>query len=80
MFNKTPVKKLRISAGDLRDAGSIPGLERFPGGGHVNPFQYSCLENSMDRGAWEAIILGVMQSQTQLKQLSTNTHARKKMV
>ena len=64
MFNKTQVKNLPTSVGDLRDAGSIPGLERFPGGGHVNPFQYSCLENSMDRGAWGTIVHGIMQSQT----------------
>ena len=46
------VKNLPASAGDTRDAGSIPGLGRSPGGGHGNPFQYSCLENPMDRGAW----------------------------
>ena len=42
------------SAGDKRDAGSIPGLGRSPGGGHGNPLQYSCLENPIDRGAWWA--------------------------
>ena len=41
------------------DAGSIPGLARSPGGGNGNPLQYSCLENSMDRGAWWAIVHGV---------------------
>ena len=46
------VKKLSANAGDIRDAGSIPGLGRFPGGRHGNPLQYSCLENPMDRGAW----------------------------
>ena len=40
------------------DVGSIPGLGRFPGEGNGNPFQYSCLENSMDRGAWQAIVNG----------------------
>ena len=40
------------------DPGSIPGLRRFPGGGHGNSLQYSCLENSMDRGAWWATVLG----------------------
>ena len=45
------VKNLSANAGDIKDIGSIPGLERFPGGGHGNPFQYSCLENPMDRGA-----------------------------
>ena len=45
------------NAGDLRDTGLIPGLERSPGGGgHGNPFPYSCLENSMDRGAWWALV------------------------
>ena len=46
------VKNLSADAGDVRDMGSIPGLGRSPGGGHGNPFQYSCLENPMDRGAW----------------------------
>ena len=45
------VKNLPASAGDVREAGSIPGLERPPGGGNGNPLQYSCLENPMDRGA-----------------------------
>ena len=39
------------NAGDIRDTGVIPGSGRFPGGGHGNPLQYSCLEKSMDRGA-----------------------------
>ena len=53
----------------VRDVGSIPGLGRFPGGGHGNPLQYSCLENPMDRGAWWATVHGVAKSQTRLKQL-----------
>ena len=48
------VKNLPANAGDIRDMGMIPGLERSPGGGHGNPLQYSCLENLMDRGAWWA--------------------------
>ena len=48
------VKNPSASAGDARDLGLIPGLGRSPGGGHGNPLQYSCLENSMDRGAWRA--------------------------
>ena len=44
------VKNLPASAGDARDAGSIPELERSPGVGNGNPLQYSCLENSIDRG------------------------------
>ena len=61
------VKNLPVNAGDERDAGLIPGLGRSPGGGHDNPLQYSCLENPMDRGAWQAIVYGVAKSWTQLK-------------
>ena len=50
------VKDLPASAGDIRDAGSVPGLGRSLGGGHGNPLQYSCLENPMDRGAWWATV------------------------
>ena len=50
------VKNLPVNAGDARDMGSLPGLGRFPGGGNVNPLQYSCLENPMDRGAWRATV------------------------
>ena len=46
--------------------GSIPGLRRPPGGGNGNPLQYFCLENPMDRGAWQATVHGVTRSQTQL--------------
>ena len=46
------------------DAGSIPGSGGSPGGGSSNPLQYSCLENSVDRGAWWAIVHGVAKSQT----------------
>ena len=46
------VKNLPANSGDIRDAGSIPRLGRSPGGRHANPLPYSCLENSMDRGAW----------------------------
>jgi len=45
------VKNPLANAGDVRDMGSISGWGRFPGGGHGNPLQYSCLENAMDRGA-----------------------------
>ena len=60
-------KNLPVNARDIRDAGSIPGLGRSPGGGHGNPLQCSCLENPMDRGAWWAIDLRVAESWTQLK-------------
>ena len=53
------VKNLPANAGDVRDVGSIPGSGRSPGGGHGNPLQYSCLENPMDRGTWQAIGCGV---------------------
>ena len=46
------------------DESLIPGLGRFPGAGNGNPLQYSCLENSMDRGAWWATVHGVAKSQT----------------
>ena len=52
------VKNPPATAGEARDVGSIPGLRRFPGGGHSNPLQYSCLENLMDRRAWRATVYG----------------------
>ena len=57
------VKNLPASAGDTRDASSIPGSGRSPGEGNGNPFQYSYLENSMDRGAWWAAVHGVAKGQ-----------------
>ena len=53
------VRNLPANAGDIRDTGSIPGSGRSPGEGNGNPFQYSCLENPMDRGAWRAMVHGV---------------------
>ena len=67
------VKTLPANAGDIRDADLIPGSERSPGGGHGNPVQYSCLENPIDRGAWQALVHGVLQSQSQLKWLSMHS-------
>ena len=58
------------NTGDITDVGSIPASQRSQGGGHGNPLQYSCLENSMDRGAWRATVHRVTKSWTQLKQLS----------
>ena len=72
------VKNPCASAGEVRDMGSIPGLERSPGGGHGNPLQYSCLENPMDRGTWWTTVHRAAKSRTLLKQLST--HTVKKMV
>ena len=56
------VKNLPAIAGDVRDAGSIPRSGRSPGGGHGNPLLSSSLGNSMDRGAWEATVHGIAQS------------------
>ena len=56
-------KESICNAGDAGDAGSTPGLGRSPGGGNGNPLHYSCLENPMDRGAWQAMVHRVAQSQ-----------------
>ena len=56
------VKNLTANAGDPRDAGLIPELGRSPGRRNSNLLQYSCLENSMDRGAWQATVCGVKES------------------
>ena len=58
------VRNLPVNAGDTRDAGSIPGLGRFPGEGNGNPLQDSCLENPVDREAWQATVHGPTKSQT----------------
>ena len=52
------------NAGGLGDVGLIPGWGRSPGGGRGNPFQHSCLENPMERGAWRATVRGVAESDT----------------
>ena len=69
------VKNPPASAGDERAVGSIPGLGRFPGGGHGNPLQYSCLENPMDRGAWRATVHGVSESRTRLTDCAQHSTA-----
>ena len=56
------VKNSPASAEDTGDMGSIPGSGRSPGGGNGNAFQYSCLENPMDRGAWWAMVHWVAES------------------
>ena len=70
------VKNLPASAGDVRDLGLIPGLGRSPRGRNGYPLQYSCLENSMDRGAWR--VHGVAKSRTRLSSkhfyFHTHTH------
>ena len=70
------VKNLPANAGDIRDVGLIPGSGRSLGGRHDNPFQYSCLENPMDRAAWQAAVHRVARSQTGLKRLSTRAHLK----
>ena len=56
------VKNPSANAGDARDMGMIPGSGRSPGGRHGNPLQYSCPENPMDRGAWQATVHGAAES------------------
>ena len=68
------VKNLPASAGDRRDVSLIPGLGRSPGGGNGNPPPYSCLENPMDRGAWQTTVHRVTKSPVSLKWLSTAHH------
>ena len=67
-------KESTCNAGVAGDAGSIPGLGRSSGGGHVNLLQDSCLENPMDRGAWRATVHRISKSQVWLKQLNTHTY------
>ena len=67
------VKNQPATAGYVRDTGLIPGLGRSPTGGNGNPLQYSCLENPMDRGAWQARVHRVAQSWTRVKGLSMST-------
>ena len=61
------VKSLPANAGDIRDAGSIPGSGSSSGGRHGNPLQYSCLENPMDKRVWWAMAHRVTKTGTQLK-------------
>ena len=59
-------KEYACNAGDTKVTGLIPGSGRSPGGGNVNPLQYSCLGNPMDRGAWQATVHRVPKSRTRL--------------
>ena len=70
------IKNPPARAGHISDVGSVPGLGRSPGGRQGNPLLYSCLENPMDRGAWQAAVPKVPKSRTWLKQLSTQRLAR----
>ena len=65
------IKNPPANAGDIRDSGSTLGSGRSPGGRHGNPLQYSCLENPMNKGAWQATVHGVAKSRTQPERLST---------
>ena len=69
------VKSPSANAGDVGDVSFIPKSGRSPRGGHGNPLQCSCLENPMDRGAWQAIIHGVTEGRTRLKRVSTHAGA-----
>ena len=64
------VKNLPATAGATRGVVLIPGSGSSPGGGHGNPLQYSCLENPMNRGAWQATVHGITKSQTRLSDLA----------
>ena len=67
------VKNPPTNAGDIRHLGLIPGSGRSPGGGHGNLLQYSCLENSTDRGAWKATVHGATES-VMTEHIHTHTH------
>ena len=69
-----------VSAYNVGDLGSIPGLGRSSGEGNGNPLQYSCLENTIDRGAWWNIVHGVTESRIWLKRLSIFAHGKKNNV
>ena len=69
------IKYLPANAGDKRNAGLTPGSGRCPGGGHGNPLQYSCLENPMDKGAWQATVHEVTESDM----IKATQQARKKI-
>ena len=58
------VRNPPVNARNARDSGSVPGLERYPGGGHGSPLQYSCLEGLMNRGAWRAMEHRVAKNET----------------
>ena len=63
--------EVKATACNAGDPGSIPGWGKSPGEGNGNPLQYSCLENPMEGGAWEATVHGVAKSQTRLSDFTT---------
>ena len=67
--------EVKASARSVEDLGSIPGSGRSPGEGNGNPLQYSCLENSMDGGAWWATVQGVAKSRTGLSDFTHSLHS-----
>ena len=73
MPEQQPYKGL-LPAKQETQAPSLGREDHLPGGGHVNPLQYSCLENPMGTGAWWATVHGVAESRTQLKQLGTQPY------
>ena len=68
------VKNLPANIGDTRDAGSIPGSGRSPGVGNGNPLHYYCLQNPMDRGAWQTTVHGVTKELDMTEHTHTHTH------
>ena len=71
--------RVKASARNVEDPGSIPGSGRSPGEGNSNLLQYSCLENPMDRGAWQATVHGVAKSQTRLSDFTSLHHNLKRL-
>ena len=69
-FKKTKQNKTHLQCWSSRKFGLIPGSGRSSGRGHGNPLQYSCLENPMDRGAWQATVHRVAKSQIRLSDLA----------
>ena len=69
------VSYLPGSAGDMRDLGSVPGTERSSREGHGKPLQYSCLDNPMDRGAWQATSKGSHRVRHDLAHKRTNINS-----
>ena len=74
------IKDMPANEGKVRDMGSIPGLERSPGGVHGNPLQCFCLGNPTDRGTWQATVHEIAKSWTPLKRLNNNNKVLLKLV
>ena len=70
------IKNQPANAGDARDAGSNPGLGRFPGEGYGYPLHCSCLKNPMDTGAWQATVQGVTKESETAWRLNSNEYAK----